>query len=82
VPTSTQKGEEDEKNIGTIMAVGLAAMLMSPLPLAAQQAAGQAASAGQAVELSGFRLTTKPGRMAAEASPAPDIVARLQSGFE
>jgi uncharacterized membrane protein len=47
-----------KKTVTTILAAGLVASFLTPLPLAAQQAAGQAAQAGQSAELSGFWLTT------------------------
>jgi uncharacterized membrane protein len=68
-----------KKILGTIMAAGLAAALMSPLPLAAQQAAGQAAPAGQAVELSGFWLTTPYPELAIKPGETESISLSLRN---
>lgn len=68
-----------KKTFGTIMAAVLAATLMSPLPLAAQQAAGQAAPPGQAVELSGFWLTTPYPELAIKPGETESISLSLRN---
>lgn len=67
------------KIFGSILAAGLAAALMSPLPLAAQQAAGQVAPAGQAVELSGFWLTTPYPELAIKPGETESISLSLRN---
>jgi uncharacterized membrane protein len=62
-----------------ILAAGLAAALLTPLPLSAQQAAGQAAQAGQAAELSGFWLTTPYPEMAIKPGETESISLSLRN---
>lgn len=68
-----------KKTFATIMAAGLAATLLTPLPLAAQQAAGQVAPAGQAVELSGFWLTTPYPELAIKPGETESISLSLRN---
>jgi len=68
-----------KKTFATIMAAGLAATLVSPLPLAAQQAAGQAAQAGQPAELSGFWLTTPYPELAIKPGETESITLSLRN---
>lgn len=67
------------KTIATIFAAGLAATLLKPLPLAAQQAASQAAEAGQPAELSGFWLTTPYPELAIKPGETESISLSLRN---
>jgi uncharacterized membrane protein len=61
------------------MATGLAATLLTPLPLVAQQAAGQAATVGQSAELSGFWLTTPYPELAIKPGETESISLSLRN---
>lgn len=68
-----------KRTLGTIMAAGLAATLLTPLPVAAQQAASQAAQAGQPAELSGFWLTTPYPELAIKPGETESISLSLRN---
>lgn len=68
-----------KKSFSTIVAAGLATVLLTPLPVTAQQAASQAGQAGQPAELSGFWLTTPYPELAIKPGETESISLSLRN---